>query len=295
MEKQKRWQLFLIVGVIFLTVYNILPTVFYYTKPLKSPITEKRANEVAQTIVQRVNNLEDQSLEWLKSFCNLLQVKPNSILLDKQNPEFISVSFTTTQDAEVFRSYLPRAGALIPFVPAQLSTYDSFKNEGKNVVVKRRIPIHFEPQQLQSFFQYSAKIDANGQITPLYQALVNDRVLELGLALGGVGENAQYVQALNASHDDALSQELALQLSQNLQSFVKVFGDSSDLAKRFFSSFSQVEQGSKSELIQNFATKLESVRDSIATKKKDLKTLPFCNRSTYLESKKELLNQVLLS
>lgn len=270
MEKQKRWQLFLIVGVIFLTVYNILPTVFYYTKPLKSPITEKRANEVAQTIVQRVNNLEDQSLEWLKSFCDLLQVKPSSILLDKQNPEFISVSFTTTQDAEVFRSYLPRAGALIPFVPAQLSTYDSFKNEGKNVVVKRRIPIHFDPQQLQSFFQYSAKIDANGQITPLYQALVNDRVLELGLALGGVGENAQYVQALNASHDDALSQELALQLSQNLQSFVKVFGDSSDFAKRFFSSFSQVEQGSKSELIQNFATKLESVRDSIATEKKDL-------------------------
>ena len=47
MEKQKRWQYYLIVAVIFLTIYNILPTVFYYTKPLKSPIDEKKAQSVA--------------------------------------------------------------------------------------------------------------------------------------------------------------------------------------------------------------------------------------------------------
>ena len=30
MEKQKRWQLVLILTVLLLTLYNILPTVFYY-------------------------------------------------------------------------------------------------------------------------------------------------------------------------------------------------------------------------------------------------------------------------
>ena len=53
-EKQKRWQFYLIVAVMALTLYNILPTVFYYTKPLGSPIVEGRAKEVAVGTMDRV-------------------------------------------------------------------------------------------------------------------------------------------------------------------------------------------------------------------------------------------------
>ena len=272
MEKQKRWQLFLIVGVIFLTIFNILPTVFYYSKPLKSPIDEKRANEAALSIVKRINGLEEQSIQWVESFCDLLKIKPTKVTIDPKNTEFLSVSFLSAQDAETFRYYLPRAGSLIPFVPAQLSTYDSANNEGKNVIIKRKIPIHFNPNELHSFFQYSSKFDHKNQVTPLYQALTTDRVLELGLSLGGVGENAQYVQALIGSHDEALTQELALQLCQNLQSFVKVYGDNSEFSKRFFGSFSQIEQGNKQELIQNFISKIQTVKESLAAEKKGLQT-----------------------
>ena len=56
MERQKRWQFFLILAVIILTLINILPTVFYYTKPLSQPIDAKRAENVAEAIVERVNN-----------------------------------------------------------------------------------------------------------------------------------------------------------------------------------------------------------------------------------------------
>ena len=38
MDKRKRWQAILIIAVMVLTIYNILPTVFFYTKPLKDPI-----------------------------------------------------------------------------------------------------------------------------------------------------------------------------------------------------------------------------------------------------------------
>jgi len=61
MEKQKRWQLVLIVAVIVITFYNILPTIFYYTKPLKEPINAPKAEQVAQQIAQRVNSLEEDS------------------------------------------------------------------------------------------------------------------------------------------------------------------------------------------------------------------------------------------
>ena len=73
MEKPKRWQLFLIAAVVFLTVYNILPTVFFYTKPLASSIDQKRAEKIETDIAVRVNSLENESLSWLESFCNLLK------------------------------------------------------------------------------------------------------------------------------------------------------------------------------------------------------------------------------
>ena len=73
MEKQKKWHRYLILAVLLLTLYNILPTVFYYTKPLKSPIDSPRATTLSEEIVQRVNQLEPESKEWLASFCRLLK------------------------------------------------------------------------------------------------------------------------------------------------------------------------------------------------------------------------------
>src|SRR5580704_17702598 len=144
MEKQKKWQLYLIVAVILLTIYNILPTVFFYSKNLKSPIDEKRSKGVAEQIVERVNALEPQALEWLDSFCNLIKVKPVSIAAQPGQPEFATVSFKNNEDASKFRKFLPRAGALVPFVPAQLSLYDPNDVGNKSVVIQRRIPVHFD-------------------------------------------------------------------------------------------------------------------------------------------------------
>ena len=49
MEKQKTWQRYFIAAIILLTLYNILPTVFFYSKPLKSPIDEPRAKKNSYT------------------------------------------------------------------------------------------------------------------------------------------------------------------------------------------------------------------------------------------------------
>ena len=198
MEKQKRWQLFLIIAVIFLTVYNILPTVFYYTKPLKKPIDEKRSNEISLAIMDRVDQLEGESVEWLHSFCKNIGIKPLSVVLNPQEPQFVKLTFKTAQDASLFRNYLPRAGSLIPFVASQLSLYDD-ELGSKTVVVERHVPIHFNPQEAKNYFEFSQKWDAQGNPTELYRALVNDRVLQLGGILGGVSENATYVSGVAAN------------------------------------------------------------------------------------------------
>ena len=79
MEKQKPWQLYIIIAVLVLTLYNILPTIFYYSKPLKEAIKEPQAEQISQSIVNRVNSLEQDAKAWIISFSKLLRVHAESI------------------------------------------------------------------------------------------------------------------------------------------------------------------------------------------------------------------------
>lgn len=297
MQKQKRWQFILILAVTALTIYNILPTVFYYTKPLSTPIDEPRGNKIAVNIAKRINSLESESIKWVGSFCNLLQLKTQSIVLDPKDPNIISVTFQNSSHAKVFKELLPRAGALIPFTPAQLSLYGYDETENKTVTLQRKIAAHFDPNLINSFFQFSTKINDQGQISPLYQALIKDRLMQIVLSLGGIPQNTQFVQALRLANDPILDQELATSIADSLVSFVNAFGETSNVAKRFFSSFAQVEHGNRKQMIQDLYLKLDQCSISISQElnllSREEETLK--DQGKYLDSSKIQIKQMLMS
>lgn len=174
MGKQKKWQLFLILAVIALTIYNILPTVFYYCKPLKSSISELDAIKIASSIERRVNQLESESRDWLYSFCDLLHLLPESIIPDAQN---WILTFAKPEQEAKFRKFFPRAGSLIPFVPAQLSlTPKKAQGDPSNeVIVQRHLPVHLD----KNFFSFAPKDSA------LYRELIIDRAAQIVFSLTG--------------------------------------------------------------------------------------------------------------
>ncbi|HSX03893.1 MAG TPA: protein translocase subunit SecF [Rhabdochlamydiaceae bacterium] len=270
MEKQKRWQRFLIFGVILLTVYNILPTVFYYSKSLKSCIDQKKAAAISQSITQRVDALEDETKEWLKSFSKLLGIKPVSITFNEENPEFYSIAFSSVQDADKFRAHLPRAGSLIAFVPKQLSLYDT--TGGNTVVVQRKIPLHFSKDGWKEYFQFAKKFDDQGEPTFVYRTLVDDRALQLGIALGGTSENAELLLASLNNPNDPQNQDLVLRIAQNILSFVNTFGENSPITKRYFASFTQADVPGRDSLFQNFLRVFEQTKDQIKLERINLQS-----------------------
>ena len=176
MQKKRRLHSFIILSVIALTVYNILPTLFYYSKPLKAPIDAPAASKISVSIADRVNDLEKEHADWIQSFCNLLKIKPQSVVFQSENPELISVSFIKSEEAAQFRRFFPRAGALIPFSPAQLSLWPQTEL-GKEVLVQRKIPIHLES----AHFSFVPKEDLK---------VVKDRLQHLALALTEPSEAA---------------------------------------------------------------------------------------------------------
>jgi len=261
MEKRKRWHKLLLIGVALLTIYNILPTVFFYSKPLKKPIDQMQAAQISTDIIQRVNQLEGEAQSWLSSFCKLLNIKPQSILFDKEHPQYLSLTFKNKQEADRFRSSLNRAGSLIPFVPSQLSLIESAELSSSTVSVQRKIPIHFSEDQKDQYFQFSKKWDENGMPTPLYKSLIFDRAEQLGLSIGGPRENGQRLLAVLSMQNTPERLEQCVLLAQNLLSFSKAFGETSDVTRRYFASFSQVESANKSELVDQFSQILEQSKD----------------------------------
>lgn len=271
MEKQKRWQFYLILTVLILTLYNILPTVFFYTKPLKSPIDASRAEQVSATVVDRVNSLEEDSIDWLKSFSTLLNVRPASIEVKKDTPELIEVAFKTTKEAELFRQFLPRAGALIPFTPAQLDLYQGTSTDPAKVYVTRQIGVHLDPADKTQLFQYTPKLSEDGKIAPLYRQIVDDRAVQLALAFGGSSKTAQDINSIIQHPTDKAYDELTIAVAKEIVEFDAAIGKTNNpVAKRYYASLIQSDSSEGSGLIQKFTSRIDTLKSRITSEREAL-------------------------
>ncbi len=260
MEKRKRWQFYLIIAVMILTLYNIMPTIFYYSKPLKAEIQAPRAEEIALSIVKRVNGIEEESREWLSSFCKLLGIKPETIQLREEDPGLFEVRFASVQDAATFRRFLPRAGALIPFIPAQLELYPDVEVENGTVLVARQLDVHLNPQELHQLFAFSEKRAENGAISEGYQQVVYDRVSQLALGLGGPAKGALQMAAIADNGNDAQFDEMVLTVAREIIEVESSLGRQSPIAKRFYASFAQIDRPDAGQLAQKYVARAETLK-----------------------------------
>lgn len=268
MGKQKRWQFVLITVVLLLTIYNILPTVLFYTKPLNDPIKEKQAAAIAQDSASRVNDLENQSIGWLKSYNKLLGIKGATITLDADNPEIIHVKYANEKDADIVRKHLPRAGSLIPFIPAQLSLVPNEKEHyGSIVTIQRKIPIHFQSSEISDYFTFTEKHDPEGNIAPLYRKVIDDRLVQLGIAVGGISENAQYLETALHHQGNPRAEAFLQILAQNILTYSKVFGENSPIAKRYYATVTQDVTENKRSAVDALISNLERYHDQLKLKR----------------------------
>lgn len=272
MEKQKRWQLYLILAVIVLTVYNILPTILYYSKPLKQPIDGVRAEQVAHEITTRTNELQDDAISWLWSFSDNLGIKASSIEMKEGDPRVIAVTFPTEKQATVFKSYLPRAGALIPFVPAQLELdpAQAATADNKTVLVARQVGIRLTPEDTKTLFQFSSKYDSNQEIAPLYKQVTYDRVSTLAVAIAGTSSNAAQLAAIVDNATDSRYDDLVVNVAKEISDTERSLGKDSPILRRWYASFSQSSRPDAKELIQKYLARVQLLKSELETKEKSL-------------------------
>lgn len=276
--KRKRWQFWLIVSVVVLTVYNILPTVFYYTKPLSNDIGTKQSAKIASAIMNRVNNLEGDSISWLESFSKLIDVNPLQIKVMKQSPQLIEVKFATHSEADRFKQFLPRAGSLIPFYPGQLALEQSIKPvasldaEAQDVVyVQRKIPVQFDLKEGETYFTFAKMFTEDGSVTKEYWEVLQDRLSQVALIVGGPTEAAGLLDLATTKEIGLRGHDFTYMLAQELIRINKVFGSSPALKDEFFSSFTQGPFKDRKQAINRFIEALAAAKDQIVQEKIELK------------------------
>ncbi len=253
MEKQRKWQFLLILAVVVLTVYNILPTIFYYLKPLKEPIGPAATEKISASMIKRLDHLESETLDWIRSYCDLIQTKPLSVSIDSENPQFTIVSFAKSEDARRLRAYLPRAGSLIPFGPAQLYLPPQ-EESSKEVVIQRKISVRLEKED----FAYIPKND---------KRILNDRIEKIALVLAGESEPSAYLSVLEQGNTPFAVLET---LVSEINAIAETFGEESPLATRFAARFTQGNLKDRKASIQTLLQNFDQARIAIRQEKSRL-------------------------
>ncbi len=234
MEKQKRWQLAIILTVLAWTVYSILPTIIFYLRPLHRSVDAQGAQAIQHAIAQRVNSLTDDAKEWIYSFCSMIGVHPSNITVDPHNPAVITFDVASPQEVAIVQKFLPRAGALIPFKPSQMFLDDV---SSRSIRVIRNLGIEIPSSAVPDYFSFIEKRDEQGKPTDQYCALVSKRFSSVAYALGGPSALAQRTEhALRTNDKQALEQ-----VAGDIAEWENIFADNQQLTTRLLQSMSQGE------------------------------------------------------
>ena len=277
---RKRWQFWLIAAVLVLTVYNILPTVFYYSKPLNAPIELKQAEKIADSIMRRVNQLETDSVDWIHSYSKMIGVTPEQVKTIRKTPQIIEVKFPTKTQSERFEHLLPRAGSLIPFYPSQLSlgqyetSIDQYvDSEGSENItyVQRKIPVQFDLTNFTKYFSYGKMFRTDGTATDDYWSLLTDRLMQVALVVGGPSENAGLVDLTIKLQGDPRSHDYSYMLAQNILRIEKSFSHQPTIRDRLFGSFTQGYFSNRATVIRQLTDSMNRTKDQIQSEKIALK------------------------
>ncbi len=267
MRKKKRWQLIVIIAAIGLTIYNILPTVLYYSKPLGKSIEAPYAEQIAREIEQRVDNMEQESVDWLHSFCKLLEIKPQSIQINSINPSQAGLNFASKNEADKFKRFLPRAGSVISFVPAQLSLVPEEPGlQSHQAVVQRKIPIRLQSGKEVEFFRYTPK-NENGAPAPFYREISFDRAAQIGTLVGGQSETSQMIAKIIENPRSPVAWQYAMNIANNILEFAGVLGENSEAMARFAAGFTQSFTKEHSESISGLIKAFDLYREQLRMEK----------------------------
>lgn len=180
MNQTRCWQKVLIAVVLLLTIYNILPTIIYYSQPLNAPINQYQGEEIEKKFLVRAIESPEKTKEWLLGLFSNLQVKPKSIEIDPKNSTMIHAQFVTASDAQKVSQWIEYAGSLSIFEKARQPFIANI--DGTHVTIALRVPyIPKTVEEGKSLYTFIKKENAenSGSLSEEYLQYIGGRYIPI--------------------------------------------------------------------------------------------------------------------
>ncbi len=255
MQKRKKGALFLILGVLFVSLYQILPTLLYYQKPLKKPLEASYAPKLVSNIEKRIEKQEKETLAWVQSYCSLLKLSPLSISYDPDTSQLIHIVFPEEKQAKKLKKYFPLAARNIEESYKALSLKES-SDSTKKVTIQRAFTSPLSSEDWKQEFSFFSKRE-NASYSPFYKNFLIKRASIIAKALSG-----------DLPKETTRRKTTKEELAHTLVQASTLFKESPSLAKRFFASFPSFYSIDIAFLEESFLQEKETVQKEKRTLQK---------------------------
>jgi SecD/SecF fusion protein len=191
MEKQSRWQLWLITLVFMWSLYSLAPSIFYYFQPLSPPLhqnlTEREALRIANNwpsnAMGRYDGYYDlmasrqETLTLLQKYFATIQVLPEAIsFADESSDDLIQVQLSNSADARYLSQCISKASANAAYAGMKFIPLPMANDHQRIVYIQRALsPSAYSNQQGRIPVRYLSLYDKEGNETAQFKELAEEQ------------------------------------------------------------------------------------------------------------------------
>ena len=280
MEKKQRWRLLVILSVLFFALYNVLPTVLYYSKPLKNPVDASRALDIAKEVAARLDKENEALIDRINSFGEQSAIPFQSVAIDEKDPSTVVCTLKKKEDLEKAQSLLPYLGVASSDKSEQFFVV---KAAGDEIVLVRRPALSIPDKQLSNYFTYIPLVDQKGIPSSEWMSLSSRRLVALAtLMLDPLQLPSQFERATGESDWEASF----VRLTQKLADWLDSSAGNSRVEEVITTSLRQEEASRFKVFIQRLQDQKQKIHKEKAVKQEGQKEGSLQDRQLQLEEER---------
>lgn len=217
MEKRKKWHSYLIFFVLVFALYNVIPTIIYYSKPLNKTIDSKEASTIVQRIVTKIEKDRGFVSQQVNKLISCLKISPRSVRLLGESKSIVNIELSSVQEAKSLVASLMYGEKTLPVgsLPLFIDNVSINERETSHVTVSSRNFLSISKDQ----FTFIPK-KQNEKISSAYLSFIENKSDQIVYTALNISECTCCEENINVSDQDGFSY---LSFIEDLENYEKIF------------------------------------------------------------------------
>lgn len=217
LEKRKKWHSYLIFFVLVFALYNVIPTIIYYSKPLNKTIDSKEASTIVERIVTKVEEDRGFVSQQVNKLISCLKISPKSVQFLGKSKSIVDIELSSVQDAKSLVASLIYGEKTLPVgsLPLFIDNVSINEKDVSHVTISSRNFLSISKDQ----FTFIPK-KQNEKFSSAYLSFIESKSDQIVYTILNIAECTCCEENINVSVEDGFSY---LSFLEDLENYEKLF------------------------------------------------------------------------